>query len=64
LKLRTAEGISDIAKYSEVLVNNYESLLMDFQKAGLVSFDGTKLNLTDSGMDVSNSIITDLLTNL
>jgi len=33
LKLRTTEGISDISKYSEVLVDNYSSLLMDFQKA-------------------------------
>jgi len=64
LKLRTTEGISDISKYSEVLVDNYSSLLMDFQKAWLVAFDSTKLSLTDSGMDVSNSIITDLLTNL
>ena len=64
LKLRTAEGITDMLKYREILVDNYESLLMDFQKAGLVSFDWTKLNLTDSGMDVSNSIITDVLKTL
>jgi oxygen-independent coproporphyrinogen III oxidase len=61
LKLRTAEGISDIAKYGAVLVDNYSSLLIDFQKAGLLTSDWTKVILTDSGMDVSNSIITDLL---
>ena len=64
LKLRTSQWIEDISTYTEILVDTYESLLMDFQKAGLVSFDWKRLILTDSGMDVSNSIITDLLTNL
>ncbi len=64
LKLRTAEGILDISKYTDCLIANYELLIADFQKAWLVVFDGTKLQLTDSGMDVSNSIITDVLENL
>lgn len=64
LKLRTAEGISDISKYKDCLIVNYGLLIADFVKAGLVNFDWTKLSLTDSGMDVSNSIITDVLKNL
>ena len=64
LKLRTSQWIEDISKYSEILVTNYLSLLENFKKAGLVDFDWTRLQLTDSGMDVSNSIITDVLKTL
>lgn len=64
LRLRTREGLADIAKFIPMLVSNYESLLQTYQKEGLLSFDGTKLQLTDEGMNVYNSIITDLLKNL
>lgn len=64
LKLRTAEGIADVSKYKEILIPSYELLLTNYQDAWLVLFDWTSLKLTDSGMDVSNSIITDLLLNL
>lgn len=61
LKLRTAEGISDISKYTEILVPNHEWLLTNYHNAWLVLYTWISLQLTDSGMDVSNSIITDLL---
>jgi len=64
LRLRTREGLADISKFIPVLVSNYESLLQTYQKEGLLSFDGTKLQLTDEGMNVYNSIITDLLERL
>lgn len=64
LKLRTAEGINDISKYREILVPNYEWLLTNYHDAWLVLYTWTSLKLTDSGMDVSNSIITDVLKNL
>ncbi len=47
-----------------MLVPNYEWLIMNFRKEGLVDFDGKKLQLTDEGMNLSNTIITDLLKDL
>lgn len=61
LKFRTKAGIDDITKFSSVLIANYEWLLASYKKAWLVTFEGTKLQLTDKGMNVSNTIITDLL---
>jgi coproporphyrinogen III oxidase-like Fe-S oxidoreductase len=61
LRLRTREGIADIDKFKDILITNYELRITNFKKAELVDFDGKKLQLTDTGMDVSNSIITDLL---
>jgi len=61
LRLRTREGIADLGKFISVLVPNYEWLITNFKKAELVDFDRKRLQLTDAGMDVSNSIITDLL---
>jgi len=61
LRLRTHEGIADIGKFKNILIPNYQWLITNYQWAWLVSFDGKKLQLTDSGMNVSNSIITDLL---
>jgi oxygen-independent coproporphyrinogen-3 oxidase len=61
LRLRTHEGISPLSKFISVLVPNYESLLTTYMKEWLLVFDETKLYLTDTGMNVYNSIITDLL---
>ncbi len=64
LRLRTREGITDISKFIPLLVSNYDSLIMSYKKEELVDFDGKRLQLTDAWMDVSNSIITDLLQKL
>ncbi len=64
LKLRTSQWIEDISIYQSVLIPNYQLLITKYQETWLVLFDWTSLKLTDSGMDVSNSIITDLLLNL
>ena len=61
LRLRTREGIVDIGKFISVLVPNYESLLVTYIKEWLVDRNWMKLQLTDEGMNVYNSIITDLL---
>lgn len=61
LRLRTREGIANLSKFIPMLVSNYESLLQTYQKEGFIFFDWTKLQLTDEGMNLSNSIITDLL---
>ncbi len=64
LRLRTREWIADLGKFKNVLIANYEWLLVNYQKEGLVEFDGTKLRLTDEGMNVYNGIVTDLLEKL
>ena len=64
LRLRTREGITDLWKFIPVLVPNYESLLGTYENEGLIICDGIKLRLTDDGMNVYNSIITDLLQKL
>jgi coproporphyrinogen III oxidase-like Fe-S oxidoreductase len=61
LRLRTREGIADISKFIPLLVPTHQSLLAIYIKEWLVEFDGTRLQLTDEGMNVYNSIITDLL---
>lgn len=64
LRLRTREGIADIAKFTSVLIKDYELRIANFKKEELVEFDGTKLRLTDEGMNVYNGIVTDLLQKL
>ena len=64
LGLRTREGLADISRYKNILIANYELRITNLEKEGLVNFDGKKLQLTDEGMDVSNTIITDLLQKL
>ena len=64
LRLRTHEGIANISKFTSALVPHYEWLLKKYTEEGLTFFDGTKLKLTEEGMNLSNSIITDLLQKL
>ncbi len=63
LALRTDLGITDINTYSEVLVDNHKELLDKFEESGLIDYcnSGKWVMLTDTGMNVYNSIITDLL---
>jgi coproporphyrinogen III oxidase-like Fe-S oxidoreductase len=61
LRLRTSQGISDISKFTSVLIPNYQSLITNYQEAWLIVSDWTRLQLTDEGMNVYNTIITDLL---
>jgi coproporphyrinogen III oxidase-like Fe-S oxidoreductase len=61
LRLRTREGIADLSKFTSALVPNYEWLITNYTWAWLVEYDWVKLKLTDKGMNVYNSIITDLL---
>ena len=63
LRLRTSEGIADISKFTPLLVSNHESL-ENYTNEWLIDLDWTKLQLTDEGMNVYNTIITDLLQKL
>jgi oxygen-independent coproporphyrinogen-3 oxidase len=64
LRLRTKEGIPNLSKFISVLVPTHESLIATYTTAWLLECDGIKLRLTDEGMNVYNSIITDLLQKL
>jgi coproporphyrinogen III oxidase-like Fe-S oxidoreductase len=46
------------------LIADYTSLITNLIKEDLVSFDWAQLRLTDEGMNVYNSIVTDLLEKL
>jgi hypothetical protein len=40
-------GIADITPFSEILVDNAQGLLEQYQKQGLIHRDGTTLRLSD-----------------
>lgn len=63
LALRTDLWISDLSKYNEILIDNYQSLLDQFVDSWLVKYieDKKGIVLTDEWMNVSNTLITDLL---
>ncbi|MFZ2150713.1 MAG: radical SAM protein [Candidatus Absconditicoccaceae bacterium] len=61
LNLRTDQGIQNIDEFKNVLVKNYLELITGYQDSGFCTLDGQKIKLTDQGMDVFNSIVTDLL---
>ncbi len=65
LWLRTNTWIDDITKFEGVLEKNWRNILDDFIKQNLcVLIDNKKLLLSDEGMDVFNTIVTDLLRTL
>lgn len=61
LGLRTDEGVTNLEKYISLLVPNYKELIESYKDEGLLYDVDDRLLLTDQGMDVSNTIITDLL---
>lgn len=61
LRLRTNKWISDISRFAEILIPDYESKLDWLENNGFVSRSAEKLRLTDKGMDVYNTIISQLL---
>ena len=61
LTLRTDRGVKNIKEYEEILVKNYDEKLKLFQEEDLLIFEREKLLLTDTWMDVFNSIITEIM---
>lgn len=61
LKLRTDEWINSIEDYISVLVPHYKEIISKYTDEWLFIDVPDKLILSDQGMDVSNTIITDLL---
>ncbi len=61
LSLRTDKGIDDIKKYESILVDNYKDKLKLYKEEGYVYFDWESLVLSDEWMDVSNTILSELM---
>ncbi len=61
LRLRTDAWIDDLTKFISVLVPDYEDTLQTYVKEWFVDYDWKKLVLIDQGMDVYNTLITNLL---
>ena len=61
LSLRTDKGIWNIKKYESILVDGYEDKLNLYKNENYVDFDWESLMLTDEGMDVSNTILSELM---
>lgn len=60
LALRTQAGVENISTYSDLFVKDREKKLSQWQKDWIVDCYEDILVLTDKGMDVYNTIITDL----
>jgi coproporphyrinogen III oxidase-like Fe-S oxidoreductase len=60
LNLRTNQWIKDINEFKEILVPNYAKKIKNYGKEWFISAK-EHVKLTDQGMDVFNTIITDLM---
>lgn len=61
LSLRTDKWIENIKKYESILVDDYINKLNLYKDENYVAFDWESLVLTDEWMDVSNSILSELM---
>lgn len=61
LGLRTDKGVSSLDQYESILVSNYKDKILRYQEQEFVQYDWIHLKLSDTGMDVFNAIITDIM---
>jgi oxygen-independent coproporphyrinogen-3 oxidase len=61
LGLRTDIWLADITEFEDVLVKDYQKKLKEYQKLWLLEQYKNFVILTDEGMDVFNTIVTNLL---
>ncbi len=61
LWLRTDSWINDLSKYSTVLVKNIDTKIDSYIKQWFIQQKEKWIQLTDSGMDIYNDIVTELL---
>lgn len=61
LSLRTDKGINQLSKFKTILILNYPEKLQLYKKEWLVFTDWEYLKLTDEGMDVFNTIVTEIM---
>lgn len=61
LKLRTDAGVTELENYIPVLVADRKERIESYKDQGFAYDTEDRLVLTDEGMDVFNTITTDLL---
>lgn len=61
LWLRTDRGIPSLHPYEAVLAENYQSLIQEYVAQWLMVYVDNRIVLTDTGMDVYNTLVTNLL---
>jgi oxygen-independent coproporphyrinogen-3 oxidase len=61
LGLRTNEWVKNIQEFESILEPSWEAKIANFVEQGYCIFDGKKLVLTDEGMDIYNTIVTDIM---
>ena len=61
LGLRTDRGIDELSQYTSILVPNYQEKLIQYQNEGLLIYHEERVVLTDTGMDVFNAIVTEIM---
>ena len=61
LGLRTDQGIKQIGEYNDLLVSDWQDKIQCYEKQGLLVEKNGTLILTDQGMNVYNSVVTNLL---
>ncbi|UFX83417.1 coproporphyrinogen-III oxidase family protein [Candidatus Absconditicoccus praedator] len=61
LSLRKSDGVANIHKFAPVLENGYEQKIIEYKNDSLAEYDGKIFYLKDGGMNLYNSIVTDLL---
>ncbi len=64
LALRTQAGIENVSEYADLFVTDREKKVQQWKKDGLVDYYEDILVLTEKGMDLYNSIVTDLFAEL
>ncbi len=64
LGLRTDRGVDQLSTFETILVPRYREKLTSYQEEGLLDFPDEHLVLTDEGMDVFNSIVTELMSEI
>lgn len=61
LWLRTSSWIENIYSYSEILEDDYETIISKYQSQWMITINNDKLYLTDVWMDFYNQIVSDLI---
>ncbi len=64
LALRTSHGLSKVSSYADLFVADWAEKLEEWMAHGYVFYAEDVLTLTDEGMDVYNTVITELFEKL
>ena len=51
----------NLSSFEDVLVSNRKGLIAEYEKLGLLEYENDRLILTDEGLDVYNTVVSELL---